>query len=187
MEHLTRWGIHRYNIAVHFEGYGKDHKSIGMRCDYVQTDKDGYITAGLLWLPGQVVWYCNGKEIAEWDDPRVSDIPSDMMFTLPSGGWDNDPLDDAQLPSDFVIDYVRCWERKDLATASAAVPAPMQQSNAAHEMTSATPPPRWLTEARPARPLRLRRRPRHGSRAEVGGDFVFDAEQFVYGGDAEVF
>ena len=25
MEHLTRWGPYRYNIALHFDGYGKDH------------------------------------------------------------------------------------------------------------------------------------------------------------------
>jgi hypothetical protein len=37
------------------------------------------------------------------------------MFTLPSGGWDNSPLDDGRLPDDFVIDYVRVWQRKDLA------------------------------------------------------------------------
>ena len=38
------------------------------------------------------------------------------MFTLPSGGWDNTALDDAQLPNDLVIDYVRVWQRKDLAS-----------------------------------------------------------------------
>jgi hypothetical protein len=37
-----------------------------------------------------------------------------MMFTLPAGGWDNDWLDDAKLPDDLVIDYVRVWQRADL-------------------------------------------------------------------------
>jgi hypothetical protein len=37
------------------------------------------------------------------------------MFTLPMGGWDNNDLDDARLPDDFTIDYVRVWQRKDLA------------------------------------------------------------------------
>ena len=46
------------------------------------------------------------------------------MFTLPAGGWDNDPLDDARLPADFVIDYVRVWQRRDLAgTAGTTRPA----------------------------------------------------------------
>ena len=29
MEHLTRWGPTRYNIAMHWDGYGKSHKSTG--------------------------------------------------------------------------------------------------------------------------------------------------------------
>ena len=48
-------------------------------------------------------------------------MPSDLMFTHVMGGWDNNGLDDAQLPADFVIDYVRCWQRKDLASAADGV------------------------------------------------------------------
>ena len=49
------------------------------------------------------------------------------MFTLPMGGWDNDPLDDSQLPADFMIDYVRCWQRKDLQTIpTATAPAKVE-------------------------------------------------------------
>ena len=48
------------------------------------------------------------------EDPRVGSVQSDMMFTLPLGGWDNSPVDDTQLPDDLVIDYVRVWQRRDL-------------------------------------------------------------------------
>ena len=78
-------------------------------------DRDGFLTCGLLWTPGSAIYYCNGREVARWDEPRISSVPSDLMFTLPSGGWDNSSLDDAQLPDDFIIDYVRVWQRKDLA------------------------------------------------------------------------
>jgi len=114
MEHLTRWGVNRYNIAMHWDGYGKNHKSIGTDTVYCQPDKDGFITAGLLWLPGKAVYYCNGKEVARWENPRIASVPAEMMFTLPAGGWDNDWLDDTKLPDDFVIDYVRVWQREDL-------------------------------------------------------------------------
>ena len=33
-----------------------------------------------------------------------------------TGGWETESLDDSQLPGDFVIDYVRVWQRNDLAT-----------------------------------------------------------------------
>lgn len=42
-------------------------------------------------------------------------VPAQIIFTLPCGGWDNNAVDDAQLPADFVVDYVRVWQRKDLA------------------------------------------------------------------------
>ena len=115
MEHLTRWGPFRYNIAMHHDGYGKQHKMIGSDKVYVQPDKDGFLTCGLLWTPGSAVYYCNGREVYRWENPRISNVASDMMFTLPMGGWDNNRLDDAQLPADFIIDYVRVWQRKDLA------------------------------------------------------------------------
>jgi beta-glucanase (GH16 family) len=117
MEYLTRWGPYRYNIAMHWDGYGKKHKAIGSDKVYFQPDKDGFVTSGLLWTPGELVLYCNGKEIGRWKNERISTVPADLMFTLPMGGWDNSPLDDSKLPDDFVIDYVRCWQRADLAQA----------------------------------------------------------------------
>lgn len=116
LEFLSGWGPYRYNTAFHWDGYGKEHKAAGTTCNYVLPDKDGFITSGLYWIPGLAVYYAQGKEIIRWESPRVCTIPSYIMFTLISGGWDNQPLDDAKLPDDFVIDYVRVWQRKDLAS-----------------------------------------------------------------------
>ncbi len=116
MEHLTRWGPYRYNIALHFDGYGAEHKSVGSTCNYVQADKDGFITPGLLWTPGLTVFYCNGKELWRWEGPRVSHVASHFIFEVTTGGWDNNAVDDQQLPADYVVDYVRVWQRKDLAS-----------------------------------------------------------------------
>lgn len=118
MENLTRWGGNRYNIAMHYDGYGKDHKSLGTDKIYLQPDKDGFITCGLLWTPGLAVYYGNGREVLRWENPRIADVPAILMFTLPQGGWDNSPVEDARLPDDFAIDYVRVWQRKDLASAA---------------------------------------------------------------------
>ena len=118
MEHLTRWGGLRYNITMHYDGYDKDHKSIGADKIYAQPDKDGFITCGLLWTPGSAIYYANGVEVLRWQDPRISNVPQMLMFTLPMGGWDNNALDIKQLPDDFIIDYVRVWQRKDLASAT---------------------------------------------------------------------
>ena len=116
LEHLTRWGGNRYNITMHYDGYDKDHKSIGSDSIYVQPDKDGFITTGLLWTPGLAIYYANGHEVLRWENPRIGNVPQMLMFTLPMGGWDNSPLDDALLPDVFTIDYVRVWQRRDLAS-----------------------------------------------------------------------
>jgi len=116
MEYLSRWGQYRFNVAFHWDGYGKEHKQTGSQCVYVEHDAEGFITTGLLWLPGKAVVYNNGRVVAQWESSRISNIPSQIMFTHVTGGWDNNRLDAATLPDDFVIDYVRCWQRKDLAT-----------------------------------------------------------------------
>jgi beta-glucanase (GH16 family) len=116
IEHLTRWGPYRYNVAMHWDGYGKEHKAIGSSNIYVQPDKDGFVTVGLLWLPGSATYYFNGVKMAHWETDRMSAIQSHLMYTLPQGGWDNNAVDDKKLPDDFVIDYVRVWQKKDLAT-----------------------------------------------------------------------
>jgi beta-glucanase (GH16 family) len=126
MDFLSGWGPYRYNIVSHWDGYLKTHKSAGSPNIYIRSDKDGYITPGLLWTPGSVIMYNDGKEVFRWQSARVGDVPCYLMCDLVSGGWSirdvcvNSRLDDAKLPDDFTIDYVRAWQRKDLAAASAA-------------------------------------------------------------------
>ena len=123
-EFLGRWGQYRYNIAMHWDGYGKGHQQTGVTTNYVMPDKDGFITMGLLWTPGVAVYYANGKEVLRWETPRISNIPSDIMFTNVTGGWDNDGIDDMKMPDDYTIDYVRAWQRKDLASSVDGPQAP---------------------------------------------------------------
>lgn len=116
LEFLSGWGPFRYNTAFHWDGYGREHKASGTTCNYVLPDKEGFITAGFYWVPGLAVYYAQGRETLRWESPRVCSVPSYIMFYMVSGGWDNLPLEDAKLPDDFVIDYVRAWQRKDLAS-----------------------------------------------------------------------
>ena len=116
METLSIWGPYRHDFGMHWDGYMKYHKSNGMFNAYVQPDKDGFITVGMLWTPGVVVMYDNGKENARWESPRVANTQEYILLTALTGGWESEPMDDAQLPADLVIDYIRVWQRKDLAT-----------------------------------------------------------------------
>jgi beta-glucanase (GH16 family) len=116
MEFLSGWGPYRFNIAMHWDGYGRDHKMTGSELNYYKPDKYGYVTVGLLWTPGSAVYYINGHECLEWKSPRVSDVEEYIMYDMVSGGWSNTPFDDTKLPGDLNIDWVRVWQRKDLAT-----------------------------------------------------------------------
>ena len=115
MEHLTAWGPYRFNIACHWDGYQKEHRSIGSTGVYMPADSEGYITVGLLWLPGVYAIYGNGVELARWESERVANVPAHIFFYMVSGGWANEPLEDDELPDDFVIDWFRVWQRDDLA------------------------------------------------------------------------
>ena len=117
LEYMTRYGPYRYNVAMHWDGYEKDHKSIGSERLYAQTDKDGFITAGLLWEPGRATFYANGAPVAQWTDARVASVPEYILFTAVSGGWGGNDLTGEGLPDDFVLDYVRAWQRHDWAEA----------------------------------------------------------------------
>ncbi|MGI6495165.1 MAG: glycoside hydrolase family 16 protein [Kiritimatiellia bacterium] len=116
MEHLTAWGPYRFNFAFHWDGYGKEHKALGTSNAYVPADSEGFITVGLLWLPGEAVYYGNGVEIGRWEDDRICSVQSYPIFYMVSGGWANTPLDPSKLPDEFVVDYIRVWQRADLAS-----------------------------------------------------------------------
>jgi len=113
MEALVRYGPHRYNVAMHWDGYGKDHKSIGTERIYCQPDQDGYIVSGLLWEPGKMTFYANGQVVGVYANERVSKWPGYLMFTLPTGGWGPIFIDDKALPDTFEIDWVRCWQKAE--------------------------------------------------------------------------
>ena len=54
-------------------------------------------------------------QVWRWEDPRVSNVPSHFIIEMTTGGWDNNAVDDSKLPADYLIDYVRVWQRRDLA------------------------------------------------------------------------
>ena len=115
-EGQSMWGPYRTTFGMHWDSYGKYHKSAGMGTHYNRPDKDGFLTIGMLWTPGHVAVYSNGHMDGSWDSPRVGSVQSYLIFDMMPGGFEYDPLDPATLPADLVIDYVRVWQRKDLAT-----------------------------------------------------------------------
>ena len=116
-EHLSIWGPYRTDFGDHWDGYQKYHKSNGNFSVYATPDKDGFITYGMLWVPGKVVYYANSKVVGSWESARVGTQPEFIILNNVPGGWEKEEMDDKKLPADLVVDYIRVWQRKDLASA----------------------------------------------------------------------
>lgn len=112
-EHLTEWGDGRFNIAAHWDGYGPEHKQWGNSHTYYGPTTDGWHVTGMLWEPGKLTWFLDGKKVGEWVNERICDVPSYLKFTVQMGTWATKDVDDAKLPDKFQVDYVRAWQLKD--------------------------------------------------------------------------
>ena len=51
LEHLTEWGPGRNNVAVHWDGYEKEHQSWGTSNVYFGPTLDSWHNFGLMWEP----------------------------------------------------------------------------------------------------------------------------------------
>lgn len=110
MEILSEWGPGRNSVAVHWDGYGSDHKQWGTSQIYYGPTPDGYHVFGLAWEPGKLTWYVDGKKTAELVNDRVSSVPAYLKFNVQMGGWATKNIDDAGLPATMEVDYARAWQ-----------------------------------------------------------------------------
>ena len=113
LEHLTEWGPGRNNVAIHWDGYGKEHQAWGTTNIYFGPTPDDWHTFGLNWEPGKLTWYIDGIKKAEYENPRVGSIPAYMLINMQMGGWATKDVDDAKLPDLYQVDWVRVWQLKD--------------------------------------------------------------------------
>ena len=96
--------------TLHWDGYGKDHKSAQKIAEIPELTK-GWHTVGFLWTPTHYVFYMDGKET--WRTAKgVSHRPQYMILSLEVGKWAGD-ISKADLPDHFYLDYVRVY--KDVA------------------------------------------------------------------------
>ncbi|MCO5053754.1 MAG: glycoside hydrolase family 16 protein [Verrucomicrobiae bacterium] len=104
------WRDGRLTCNLHWDGYGKDHKSAGHKFSLPETTT-GFHTYGLLWLPTEYVFYVDGKEVWRSDAGGVSQVPEFLKLTNEIGTWAGD-IKSAQLPDYFEVDYVRVYDFK---------------------------------------------------------------------------
>jgi alpha-L-fucosidase len=131
------WLDDRTTQNLHWDGYGKAHKSDGTKFT-VPGLSEGFHTFGLLWTPQEYVFYVDGKETWRTSAGGVSQVPEYAKLTEEIGTWAGD-IKQATLPDYFVVDYVRVYDpvggsksagddkEKDLIRRAAEVrPSPQQ-------------------------------------------------------------
>lgn len=115
MEALGVWGSGRLSHAVHWDGYGDDHKNIGHPVkDLPGLDLSQWTTFGLYWEEGKLEFYVNGKNTWTHTSPRVCAVPSFILLSAQTGGWDKnseqrETVFEPNLPKYMEVDYVKMW------------------------------------------------------------------------------
>ncbi|MGH9279728.1 MAG: family 16 glycosylhydrolase, partial [Acidimicrobiales bacterium] len=73
----------------------------------------GWHAFGVDWQPGALVWYVDGVERARFTDATaITSKPSYLVLNLAVGGnWPGSPDASTVFPSDYLVDYVRVWDR----------------------------------------------------------------------------
>ena len=102
------WRDGRLTSNLHWDGYGKEHKSAGTKFSRPEVMK-GWHTFGLLWSEKEYVFYVDGQETWRTSAGGVSRVPEFIKLTEEIGEWGGD-IQKARLPDYFEVDYVRVYE-----------------------------------------------------------------------------
>lgn len=103
------WRQDKITQNLHWDGYGKAHKSAGTGEITIPGVSQGFHTFGLHWTPEQYVFYVDGKETWRTSAGGVSRVPEFAKLTEEIGKWGGD-IKKANLPDYFVVDYVRVYD-----------------------------------------------------------------------------
>ncbi len=102
------WRDDRINLALHWDGYQKEHRSEGRQVNVPGAMK-GFHTYGLLWTAREYVFYADGRELWRTSAGGPCRAPLYIKLSSEVGKWAGD-IAAAQLPDEFLVDYVRVYD-----------------------------------------------------------------------------
>jgi beta-glucanase (GH16 family) len=149
----------KINHAVHYDGYGTAHKSVGKN-ELISGIREGFHTYTLDWYPDKYIFYVDGVEKYRTQGGGVCNQPGYVKITgeistedwAINSYWSNDPAK-AAYPDSFVVDYVRVYELSDIVN-SASVGKKQQQDmklfpNPVNDMITLNLPTNELSSEKP--------------------------------------
>ncbi|MEA2973857.1 MAG: hypothetical protein QOG82_2315 [Actinomycetota bacterium] len=101
-------------------------------------------TFGVDWQPNAMIWYVDGVERWRFTDASaITAKPQYLLLNLAVGGnWPGSPNAATPFPSDYLVDYVRVWDRFGTAgSPTTTAPAPTTTTVPAPTTTTTIAPP----------------------------------------------
>lgn len=106
------------NHAVHWDGYGADHKSTGKGIEGVNVYDGEYHTFGLLWTEKEYIFFIDGVESyriscgsSNYPDKETCAVPCYMKLSVEFGTWADD-MDGRAFTDSVLFDYVRVYQKE---------------------------------------------------------------------------
>lgn len=96
------------NMALHWDGYGKDHQVRGSH-HFDKAFMRGFHTYAVHWSETEYVFYYDGKEVWRSNEGMISQVPQWIILSQEVGSWAGD-IHQAKLPDRCLIDYVRVYD-----------------------------------------------------------------------------
>lgn len=105
------WRDDRVQHALHWDGYGKEHKSEG-KVTQVPGVMEGWHTFAIWWKADEYIFYVDGQETWRTTAGGVCQVPLYIKLSDEIGSWGGD-IKKAELPDQFQVDYVRVYDVVD--------------------------------------------------------------------------
>ena len=103
--------------AIHMGGYGENQRSTHIGRFHVRRPYDSFHTYGIEWNADEYIFYIDGRETGRSDFGGVCQNPLYLLLSVEHviGGWSGDITNNKPGDmTDFVIDYVRAYQYKEL-------------------------------------------------------------------------
>lgn len=104
---------------LHFDGYNDGHQMMGAKRFLIKNNPyEEYNTYGLEWNEDEYIFYINGVETFRTSYGGVSQNPEYLILSVEMRGENGIPSQRENAPGEetqFVVDYVRVYQYKDMA------------------------------------------------------------------------
>ncbi|MBQ7712705.1 MAG: glycoside hydrolase family 16 protein [Clostridia bacterium] len=102
------------NVALHWDGYDEAHQNAHKRYEGTNLADGEYHTFGMNWDEDGYAFYIDGKKVWTTTGDGVCHEEGYMKISTEYGEWGDwvGTLDLADLPVDWIIDYVRIYDKK---------------------------------------------------------------------------